>query len=88
MGLLEGRGSAYPKSEYLSPVLRGDASASCNCPVEPEQVLGRVVAVERAGRPIDLASRRAKVKHTCRVWASRVVRWLQLKSLILKTSPR
>ncbi len=66
------------QSSVLSPqssfVLRGDASVSYDCPVEPEQVLGRVVAVERAGRRIDLAGRRAKLKRTCRVWASRLVR--------------
>ena len=76
-------GGAIPQSSVLSPqssfVLRGDASVSYDCPVEPEQVLGRVVAVERAGRRIDLAGRRAKLKRTCRVWASRLVHRLHLK---------
>jgi len=71
------------QSSVLSPqssfILRGDASVSYDCPVEPEQVLGRVVAVERAGRRIDLAGRRAKLKRTCRVWASRLVHRLHLK---------
>ncbi|MDA2910073.1 hypothetical protein MYX04_03955 [Nitrospiraceae bacterium AH_259_D15_M11_P09] len=77
------KGGAVTQSSVLSPhdslILRGDASASCDCPVEPEQVLGKVVAVERAGRRIDLAGRRAKLKRTCRVWASRLVHRLHLK---------
>ncbi len=76
-------GGAVTQPSVLSPqssfVLRGDASVSYDCPVEPEQVLGRVVAVERAGRRIDLAGRRAKLKRTCRVWASRLVHRLHLK---------
>ncbi len=79
------------QSSVLSPqssfTLRGDASLSCDTPVQPEQVIGKVVAVERGGRRIDLASRRAKLRRTCRVWASRLVHRLHLKSLILKTFP-
>ncbi len=84
--------AGVPQSSVLSPhyslILRGDASASCDTPIQPEQVIGKVIAVERAGRRIDLASRRAKLKRTCHVWASRLVHWLHLKSLILKVSPR
>ncbi len=79
------------RRQVLSPqsllILRGDALASCDTPIKPEQVIGKVIAVERAGRRIDLASRRAKLKRTCRVWTSRLVHWLHLKSLILKTFP-
>ncbi len=75
------------QSSVLSPqsllILRGDAKASCDAPIQLEQVIGKVIAVERAGRRIDLASRRAKLKRTCRVWASRLVHRLHLKSLIL-----
>jgi len=85
------QGTALTQSSVLSPqssfILCGDASLSCDAPIQPEQVIGKVIAVERAGRRIDLASRRAKLKRTCRVWASRLADRLHLKSLILKTFP-
>lgn len=37
-------------------ILRGDASASCDEPVGADQILGKVVSVERDGRSIDLTS--------------------------------
>jgi hypothetical protein len=43
--------------------LRGDASAICDDPVEEQQILGKVVSVERHGRKIDLYSRKARVLH-------------------------
>jgi signal peptidase len=57
-------------------ILRGDASGAPDEPVEPAQVLGKVVSVERGGRSIDLYSRRAKMLRTAYVWASRVKRWI------------
>jgi signal peptidase I len=50
---------------------RGDADQGSGEPVTAEQILGKVVAVERDGRCINLASRMAKVKHSIRVRASR-----------------
>lgn len=41
--------------------LRGDALASCDAPVRAEQVLGKVVSVERRGREIKLDGRRARI---------------------------
>jgi len=38
----------------LTFILRGDASASCDAPVKPEQLLGKVVCLERDHRIIDL----------------------------------
>ena len=52
--------------------LRGDASVSFDEPVEAAQVLGRVVAVERDGRAIDLTGRRARLEHTARISAVRL----------------
>ncbi len=54
--------------------LRGDASAICDEQVEEEQVLGKVVSVERHGRNIDLYSRKARVLHIAYTWASRLKR--------------
>ena len=53
---------------------RGDADRGVGEAVVAEQILGRVVAVERAGRCIDLASRRAKAKHSITVCASQFKR--------------
>jgi hypothetical protein len=43
---------------------RGDADKGASEPVAPAQILCRLVAVERDGRCIDLAGRKAKVKHS------------------------
>jgi hypothetical protein len=48
-------------------VTRGDASGSCDSPVESQQVLGKVISVDRDGRRIKLDSRRSKMLHTARV---------------------
>ncbi len=62
------------QSPTLNPLLiftlRGDASAICDEPVEAQQVLGKVVSVERHGRNIDLYSRKARVLHIVYTWAS------------------
>jgi signal peptidase I len=53
-------------------VLRGDASETCDLPIAPEQVLGKVVSVERGGGTIDLASKKANALRIARLCASRV----------------
>jgi len=45
----------------LSFILRGDASTTCDLPVEPEQVLGKVVCLERDHRIIDPYSLRVRL---------------------------
>ena len=57
-------------------ILRGDASGVPDEPVEPAQVLGKVVSVERGGRSIDLYTRKVKMLRTAYVWASRLKRWI------------
>ena len=68
-------------SKALNPqlifILRGDASLTCDDPVEAQQVLGKVVSVERGGRSIDLYSRRVKIIRTLRLCASRLKRWVR-----------
>ena len=56
---------------------RGDADQGAGEPVAAKQLLGKVLAVEREGRNIDLTSRRAKMKHFMRTCA------LSLKSSII-----
>src|SRR5437899_11906941 len=48
------------KGEDVRYLLQGDASVDRDDPVQPGQVLGRVGAVQRGGRRIVLAGRRAK----------------------------
>ena len=54
--------------------MRGDAMASPNEPVDIQQILGRVVAVEREGRSIDLTSSGARIRHRIRAWTSSLKR--------------
>ncbi len=56
--------------------VRGDASLSCDQPVEAEQILGRVVGVQRNGRSVALASRGAKIWHRTRRLASGLKGWI------------
>ncbi|HEX8092112.1 MAG TPA: signal peptidase I [Blastocatellia bacterium] len=73
-GVIAHRVLGVNKSEgkVTSFVLRGDASRTSDPPVEPAQVLGRVVSVEREGSTNDLASKRAKALWVARRCASRV----------------
>ncbi len=74
------RNKRSTQSSVLSPqssfILRGDASNTCDEPVEAEQVLGRVVAVERAGRRIALGRRWTRVWGQGRMCAARLKRWM------------
>ena len=71
-------GSSPTQSSVLSPhyFLRGDASLSCDQPVVAEQILGRVIRVERDGRSLALASRGAKLWHKARRLASGLKGWI------------
>jgi hypothetical protein len=75
----------YPRSSALSPqysfILRGDASSTCDAPVESGHVLGRVVSVERDGREIAVNSIIAKVTHYLRACAFRVARLRGIKPI-------
>jgi len=55
--------SSNQPSKFCSRLflLRGDASTICDEPVEAQQILGKVVFVERDGRSINLCSRKAKI---------------------------
>lgn len=53
-------------------ILRGDATGSSDEAVEFDQILGRVISVERDGRSINLTSRRAKMMRRARAGASRI----------------
>lgn len=66
------------KSNNETPVwiLRGDASGACEEQVVAQQVLGRVVSVERRGRSIDPYSRKGKILCKVRSFATRLKRHL------------
>ena len=75
----------HPLSSTLSPqysfTLRGDASSTCDAPVESGRVLGRVISVERNGRKIAVNSTIAKVTHYLRACAFRVARRRGIKPI-------
>jgi signal peptidase I len=50
-------------------VLRGDALETCDGIVEPRQVIGRVISVERNGRDYKLNSMNAKLIHNLLFYA-------------------
>ena len=56
--------------------LRGDSLATCDAPVRAEQVLGRVISVERKGRKVKLTGRRAGIRRAARACATRLKREL------------
>ena len=59
-------------SPHYSFILRGDASDSCDEPVEAERLMGKVVAVEREGRSVALDSRWANIVRAVRARAARL----------------
>ena len=75
----------HPLSSTLSPhysfILRGDASSTCDAPVESGQVLGKVVSVERNGREIAVNSIIAKVTHYLLVSVLRLARRRGIKPI-------
>jgi signal peptidase len=62
----------------LTLILRGDASITCDAPVKPEQVLGKVVCLKRGHRRIDPYSLRA------RLWSMLYLRLARLKKGVLQ----
>jgi signal peptidase len=58
----------------LTFFLRGDASTTCDAPVKPEQVLGKVVRVERGHRHIDPYSWRVRLWSMLYLWLARLKR--------------
>ena len=55
-------------------ILRGDASSTCDEPVETDQALGKVVSVEQDGRLIDLDSWRSIILFTAHLCKPRLKR--------------
>ena len=66
----KGRGDA------LRFILREDTWGTLDQPVEAEQILGKVVSVERAGRNIDPYSMRANVRLLVHTIGSRLKRYI------------
>ncbi len=58
----------------LTFTLRGDASTTCDAPVKPEQVLGKVVRLERGHRRIDPYSRIVRLWCMLYLWLARLRR--------------
>jgi hypothetical protein len=64
------------RSNQYSLILRGDASYSYDEPVYADQILGKVIAIERNGRSINPYSLKHKVSCWARIWKSRIKRIL------------
>jgi signal peptidase len=64
------------KGDTLRFILREDTWGTLDEPVEAEQILGKVVSVERAGRNIDPYSIRAKVRLLVHIIGSRLKRFI------------
>jgi signal peptidase I len=62
------------RGNTLRFILREDTWGTLDEPIEAEQILGKVVSVERAGRSIDLYSRRVKMRLFAHTVASRFKR--------------
>jgi hypothetical protein len=58
----------------LTFILRGDACTTCDAPVKPAQVLGKVVCLERGHRRIDPYSRRVRLWSMLYLWLARLKR--------------
>jgi hypothetical protein len=66
-------------------ILRGDCSSTADEPVRAEQVLGRVVAVEREGRgSLRLCGRRARIRHDARRLVLKIRRRLAPRARFVK----
>ncbi len=65
-------------------ILRGDSLATCDAPVRAEQILGRVIEVERKGRKVKLTGRRAKLRRAAHVCAARLKRGLYSRFSFLR----
>jgi signal peptidase I len=59
---------------HYSFILRGDASYSYDEPVYPDQILGKIVSIERNGRIFNPYSRIYKIACKARLWGSRLKR--------------
>ncbi len=70
------RGPPHHSSLIAFFILRGDALGACDEPVKPQQIFGRVVTVERYGRPFPLNSLKARMFHTARRHASLLKHWI------------
>ena len=70
------------QSSALSPrhlfIFRGDACPSCDDPVEANQILGKVVSIERNGHRINPYSFSHKISCHARCWVNRIIRLLNL----------
>ena len=72
---IEGASSAgyYPvPGTHRSFTLRGDAASACDDHVTAEQVLGRVVSIEKNGRCINPYSLKQKIQCLVRKWIRRI----------------
>ncbi|HEY0407625.1 MAG TPA: S24/S26 family peptidase [Pyrinomonadaceae bacterium] len=71
----------------LRLTLKGDSSATADDPITPAEIMGRVVAVERDGRSVRIAGRRARLRWRLRQYANHL-RTLRARVMVIRTSGR
>lgn len=64
------------ETDALHFIMREDTWGTLDAPVDSQQILGKVVSVERAGRNIDPYSTRARVRLMVHTIASRLKRYI------------
>ena len=69
----------------LTFIVRGDASVTCDSPVKPEQILGKVVCLERDHQIIDPYSLRIRLWSMLYFWLARLKRSVFDRSLAQST---
>ena len=69
------RQTQHSSSEALNFIFRGDASPSCDAPVTADQILGKVVSIERNGCSIDPYSFTHKISCLALSWINHIKRY-------------
>ena len=76
------------ENEINDFVLRGDASLTCDEPVKSDQILGKVISIERNGCSIDPYSSKHTLSCLARFWAIRIKRIPRMISSIFSSFGR
>jgi hypothetical protein len=88
LGSLAQSSALSPQHSLLRFLTRGDAFETPDGPVKPDQILGRVVSVERDGHSIDLRGNKAKALFHARIFAARLKRQIGRIPIVAPTIRR
>ena len=88
LGSLAQSSALSHQHSLLRFLTRGDAFETPDGPVKPDQILGRVVSVERDGHSIDLRGNKAKALFHARIFAARLKRQIGRIPIVAPTIRR